>query len=77
MTARVSSRVSCGAERLAVGAEAAEATGAVPHGVMAGEVAADEDPEPGTGAAAGLLGHPHEARQFEYRPSRPGAAAAQ
>lgn len=39
-----------------MGVEAAEATGAVPHGVMAVEVAADEDPEPGTGAAAGLLG---------------------
>ena len=36
---------------------AAQAAGAVPHRVVAAEMAAHENAEPGTGATAGLLGH--------------------
>src|SRR4029453_11085771 len=56
MTARVRGMGSRGAERLALRVEAAQTAGAVPHRMLTVEMAADEDVQAGTGAAAGLLG---------------------
>src|SRR2546422_7920393 len=43
-------------ERLAGRVITTEAAGAIPDGVLAAEMAADQDPQPGARAAAGLLG---------------------
>ena len=43
-------------ERLTGWVIAAEAATAIPDGVLAAEMAADQDPQPGTRAAAGLFG---------------------
>src|SRR5207245_698357 len=56
MTARVNSKASGGAQRLAVWVEAAQTAGAVTHRVLTIEMPADQHPEPGAGAAAGLFG---------------------
>src|SRR2546422_8621610 len=43
-------------ERLAGRVITTEAAGAIPDGVLAAEMAADQDPQPGARAAAGLFG---------------------
>src|SRR5881396_542703 len=43
-------------ERLAGGVITTEATAAIPDGVLAVEMAADQDPQPGARPAAGLFG---------------------
>src|SRR5438128_11567281 len=43
-------------ERLAGRVITTEAAGSIPDGVLAVEMGADQDPQPGAGAAAGLLG---------------------
>src|SRR5215510_14707083 len=56
MTARVRSKASRSTERLALGVEATQRAGAIPDRVMAVEMPANEDAQPGAGAAARLLG---------------------
>src|SRR5438132_5595758 len=56
MAARVNNTRSGGQQGLTLGGEAAQAAGAVPHGMLAVEMASDEDVQAGAGAAATLLG---------------------
>src|SRR5437899_1423293 len=56
MTARVNGMSSGRAQRLALRSETPQTARAVPHRVLAVEMAADEHVQPGAGTAAGLLG---------------------